>query len=680
MRANFFELPQSGVMGTLDPATIEGTLGGMLDLAQLSNKVPEEPGVFVFKVRRPVVTIAPTENLRTNDDPIAFTITFDEPVSGFTLADLSATGGTLGALTTVTAGTVYMVNVVPAADGNVALTVALNAATNSAGNGNLAVTRTVISDKTPPQVVSITPSGTTVHTVNVPFTVTFNEAVAGIGINDFTSSNGSPISVTGTGITRVVTVASAQDGAMTLTVVPVGIFDIAGNTLGTTGPMTASVTVDTTGPNLIVNAPIEITNAATPVTVSFDFSSPVTGFTATDVAVSRGTRGTLVTVNPSQYTMDVTPTGTGLVRISVPFGAAVDADGLSNYAAADAFIYDTVDPTVVVSATASSFSEPTPVIFTFSEPIIGFDAADITVTGGSAGAPALVAGTTATWRAVITPSADPVTVSVVTGLGVTVTDIAGNVLASSNTLTLDFDDDATLSPLTMVATVANVPATEPVTGPFVVTFTFAGPATGFSAADIIVVNGSDSGFTIDDPNSYSTTITPGGVGLVTVRVAANAATVGGAGNESATLSINHRPNGPRPTFRMDPSTSRAGQSVTVTVTFDEPVTGFDLSGVTVTGGTASMLTAIAFSNDTTYEIVIALDPRPNTSAVLTLQAGAADGANARDSQAASFNLLRASSSGGSRSQSCGLGSGISFLLLSLMFGLSLHSGGWRKPR
>jgi hypothetical protein len=57
---------------------------------------------------------------------------------------------------------------------------------------------------------------------------------------------------------------------------------------------------------------------------TFSFSEGVTGFDATDVTVTNGTKGTFSTINSSTYTLEVTPTSNsnGTMNVSVASGAA----------------------------------------------------------------------------------------------------------------------------------------------------------------------------------------------------------------------------------------------------------------------------------------------------------------------------------------------------------------------
>ena len=74
-------------------------------------------------------------------------------------------------------------------------------------------------------------------------------------------------------------------------------------------------------------------------------------------------------------------------------------------------------------------------------------------------------------------------------------------------------------------------ASEPVSGPFLITVTFSEPVTGFELQDLVVGNGRASELQ-GNQASYTATVTPTASGAVTVDIATGAAE-DSAGNPSA---------------------------------------------------------------------------------------------------------------------------------------------------
>lgn len=129
-----------------------------------------------------------------------------------------------------------------------------------------------------------------------------------------------------------------------------------------------------------------------PVTFTFSLSEPVSDFTAEEVSVTGGSRGAL-TALPGDlgFTMTVVPTAgvqNGTIAIELLAGAFTDVAG--NALAIDGRAtqaFDTARPTVTITDDAATVvNRPVVFRFVFSEPVTGFAANDVTVTGGTRGA------------------------------------------------------------------------------------------------------------------------------------------------------------------------------------------------------------------------------------------------------------------------------------------------------
>ncbi|MDM8350409.1 tandem-95 repeat protein, partial [Pseudomonas sp. sp1636] len=143
-----------------------------------------------------------------------------------------------------------------------------------------------------------------------------------------------------------------------------------------------------------------------PVTFTFTFTEAVTGFSADDISVSNGSKGTFTSVDGQTYSLVVTPAGnsTGNITVNVPAGAATDSAGNPTLAAQAQQAIDTVAPSVVISTNDSNLSvgEATTLTFTFSEAVTGFTASDINPSGGTISNLVQSAGNPAIWTATFT--------------------------------------------------------------------------------------------------------------------------------------------------------------------------------------------------------------------------------------------------------------------------------------
>jgi ELWxxDGT repeat protein len=234
--------------------------------------------------------------------------------------------------------------------------------------------------------------------------------------------------------------------------------DVAGNPSPPSAPL--ALTIDTVRPTVTINqasGQADPTNTS-PVVFAVTFSKPVTGFDETDVSLSGTVGGTLaatVAGSGTDYTVTVTGmTGDGTVIASIPAGAAVDVAGNSSTAATstdDSVRFDVVAPTATIDQAAGQ-ADPInagPILFTvtFSEPVTGFDATDVSFAGSTnpGSLVASVSGSGADYTVSVTgvSGAQTVVASIPAGAAL---DFAGNASAAStsNDNAVTFNDIGTL--------------------------------------------------------------------------------------------------------------------------------------------------------------------------------------------------------------------------------------------
>lgn len=245
---------------------------------------------------------------------------------------------------------------------------------------------------------------------------------------------------------------------------------------------------------------------------------------------------------------------------------------------------DTIAPTVQ-SATAPT---STTVRVTFNESMLNNTAlrtaSNYTFSGGgaalTASAVTVVSGTVVdlTVNQMTKNSSYTVTVST------NVSDLSGNAL-SSGARTASFTGAATAVTATLATTVsASVTKVTPL--PF--TATFSAAVTGFVAADLTLTNATVSNFS-GSGASYSFNLVPSGQGTVAVSIPANAASDGFGNNNGAGAQISKTFDSVKPvaTFATTATEPTATSPIPFTVTFQEDVTGFVVSDLSVVNGTAS---------------------------------------------------------------------------------------------
>ncbi|PLX10180.1 MAG: hypothetical protein C0597_17230 [Marinilabiliales bacterium] len=396
----------------------------------------------------PTTSISTLVSDPTNLDPIAFTISFSEEVTGFDHTDISLTNGTTSGVTT-SDNIDFDFDVTPTLDGDVIINANSGVATDLAGNDNIAaIADTIKYDQTNPIILisSLEPDPTN---TNIEFTVTFSEQVTGFVSGDITVGNGNVSNFTEStaGIEYDVVVTPTTDGEVTV--------DIAGgvaNDLACNGNIVASqfsVTYDITNPNVTLTATEpDPTNSSFTLTIEFD--EGVTDFILTDLTLENCNAGSYAEVKEDTiFTVLITPIANGTVTVDLASGKAHDYAGNANNAATQFSIeYDGTKPNVSISTLESNPTNTTPFELTiaFTEEVNHFHVEDITVGNGSAGN--FNTADSTTFTADITPTGSGlVTVSVLSGVAF---DNAGNLNNAATQLSITYDEDApvvsTLSP------------------------------------------------------------------------------------------------------------------------------------------------------------------------------------------------------------------------------------------
>jgi len=503
------------------------------------------------------------------------TITFDEDVTGFEMADLAISNATPSNFSG--SGTTYTVTITPTVDGSVTVEVPENVAEDAATNGNEASDVFDITfDATRPIPVI---TSTAADPTNVPFdvTITFSEDVFNFIMADLDVENGTASNFAGSGSVYTVTITPTADGAVNVSVPEAVAEDSATNPNEASN--TFSVGYDATNPMVTIttDAPQDPTNLAS-FTTTFTFSEDVIGFDTSDITVTNGVLSDFDATNAPVYTATITPSADGLITIDVAAAAAQDAATNTNPAAQFTIESDQTIPTGTIT---SSVPDPANAAFqvtiTFSEPVNGFTIDDINVGNGTASD---LSGTGTVFTATITPTANG-------GVNVfipaaSVEDAATNPNDFIGEFFVDFDGT---NPMVTITTDAPQDPTN--LASFTTTFTFSEDVIGFDTSDITVTNGVLSDFDATNAPVYTATITPSADGLITIDVAA-AAAQDAATNTNPAAQFTILSDQTVPTVTVQSSVpDPANAAFQVTITFSEPVNGFTIDDIDVGNGTAS---------------------------------------------------------------------------------------------
>jgi hypothetical protein len=386
--------------GTLRNAT--GT-----DAVLMLNNVASLTGVLVDGVV-PTATVTTTAANPSSTSLLPITFTFSEPVTGLTAAGITVTNGTKGTLSG--SGTTYTLNVTATASGPVTVLVSAGAAQDAAGNPNAASSTLSVTYTPPPvSITSFTPTsgaaGTDVVITGTGFNGATSVTINNVAVASYTVDSNTQITATvsasnTTGLIRVTAPAGSGVSSTNFIVGPAitGVTATGNNTFRAGQTLTffvafsQAVTVSTTG--------------GTP-TVALTVGSTVRNLPYFSGSGTTALQFRYVIVAGDLDTDGVTLSGTGidLNGGTIRNSSAVNADlDFNNVVDTSGLLVDAVAPTVTISSTAASptSTSPIPVTITFSEPVTGFVATDITVTNGTKGT---LSGSGTTYTINITPTA-----------------------------------------------------------------------------------------------------------------------------------------------------------------------------------------------------------------------------------------------------------------------------------
>ncbi len=533
------------------------------------------------------------------------TVTFNKPVTGFILSDLTVINGTVSGLAT-SDNITYNFMLTPGTDGLVTVGLAEGQVTDAAGNTNIAAAGLNLQyDATAPGV-TITTSATSPVNKAFPVTVRFSEEVTGFDATDVRVTNG-VISGFSTvdAMNYTLAVTPAVNGVVTVDV-PGGIAaDAAGNP--NTAAATLSCTFDVTRPGATIS-----TTAVSPVNTAFTatvtFTESVTGFTLSGIMADNAALSSLTTSDNRIYTFLVTPASDGDVRINVPADAGRDAAGNGNTPATELRIRFTASKPAVTIADGGVVyvNAPFQLSIQFSTAVTGFDVTDIRATNATLSN--LSTTDNISYQVTVTPVTDgPLTVNVPANGA---NDMAGNGNTASNTVSRTYD--ATRPSVTLQvgqATGSN----------YTVTATYSESVTGLTASGISVTNGVVSAVQHTGGSTWTFVLTALAEGNASVRIQAGAA-VDAAGNtntESAEATVFHSNGAPAVTV-TSAAAGTVNNAFPVVFTFSKPVNGFAAGDVEITNGTLQNLTA---SGDRNYTANII--PARDGEVRLFVRAGAA---------------------------------------------------------
>jgi len=483
--------PASGFEGTL---TVDVNAGIATDAAANPNSAAVQ-NVQTVDTLRPTASIVVADADLTVGETSTVTITFSEAVTGFSNADLdlSLANGTLSPVSSSDGGRTWTATLAPTAginDATNVITLDNAGITDIAGNAGLGTTTsnnyTIDTIDALGPTVSIVVDDTALNIGETSMvTITFSEEVTGFTVTDLAVGNGTLSGLTtADNITWTAILSplpNIEDGTNVITLTNGSVTDLASNpNSGTTD--SNNYAIDTKAPAVPTVNPL-ITNVTTPTisgTATVDAGETLT-VTVNSVTYSVGDGN--LSLSGTDWTLAI-PVGNVLGAGTYPVTATVtDAAGnATNDATVNELTIDTIAPTVTITddepGVGNIAGGTITYTFSFSEAVTGFDAADITVAGGSKGA--FTTLDSSHYTLVVTPAAGvegTVTVDVSAGVAF---DLAGNPNGAAVQSVQSIDTIRPTATISIDDTALKIGDTATVT----ITFSEAVNITGFTNADL----------------------------------------------------------------------------------------------------------------------------------------------------------------------------------------------------
>ena len=581
---------------------------GIADLAGNAGSGTTNSNNYTIDTVAPTATIIIADNALKIGETSLVTITFSEAVTGFTNADLTIANGTLSAVSSSDGGITWTATFTPTTsitDATNLITLDNSGVQNPSGNAGSGTT-----DSNNYSIDTVRPTATIVvadtalgvgQTSLVTFT--FSEAVTGFTNADLTVANGtlSAVSSSDGGITWTATytpAAGITDTTNLITLDNTGIADLAGNAgSGTTD--SNNYAVDSQRPTATIVMSDSSLRPGETSLVIITFSEAVTGFDNADLSIANGTLSAVsssdggitwtATFTPNIGVTDLTNlivlNNTGISDLAGNTGTGTTSS--ANYQVQT----EVPTATIVIAAPSLKAGETSLVTITFSEAVSGFTNADLSIANGTLSAVSSSDGGI-TWTATFTPGSNVTdATNLITLDNSGVTNGSGNAgVGGTDSNNYSIDTQLPTATITVADNQLGIGQTT------TVTIAFSEVVSGFDLSDLSVANGVLSNLmSADGGKTWTATLTPtAAVTDATNLIVLDTSQVNDlAGNAGASIAIsnNYGVDADRPTATITVSNPNltVGQTSTVTFTFSEKVTGFDLSDLSVANGVLSNL-------------------------------------------------------------------------------------------
>ncbi|MBI9104916.1 MAG: hypothetical protein JEY99_21040 [Spirochaetales bacterium] len=479
----------------------------------------------------PTVLLASEIPSITNAAPIPVTMTFNEPVVGFSTSMLTVTNANAENLITED-NIIFTFNLTnPSSEGVISVYLPSGKVPDIAGNLNAASTLLSFNyDSTSPEVSIESDNGSPTNIHPIPITITFSEEVSGFDESDIVISpigasiNNFDDSANPIFTAEINTGETAMD--VTLNISSDAGTDTAGNgSYALSTPITISY--DDSIPTVEISSSAAPNTSLITIPLIFTFSEEMVSstFIIDDITVSSGTIENINTSDNITFTADLYNPTEGVVSVYLPSNKVLISSGTGNNASNHfTFICDRTAPTVLIQASDYVGTAIFPITVIFSEEVTGFDESDIDIADDSGTYSASVSSFESSnnirYNIEITATGGPleITIDIPAGAAADLTSNDSSALATETVV--GFNDDY---PTT---TISSENGHYVKVNPIPIEITFSEQMDNFEVGDITPLNCSISNFqTTADPTIYTVDVTfPENPSVSSIEIASGIAT------------------------------------------------------------------------------------------------------------------------------------------------------------
>ena len=321
------------------------------------NVTLESPGfgqahITAYQIRNISSDPAPSVSLATASEtvsgPYTVDVTFSEDVTDLTDSDFVVTNGTAsGVSPAIGPAANYTVTITPDASGFVTVNLPAETVQDTTLNDN-SMSNTLSSLFVPAGAEQATPTLSTTAAEPVLndyiVDVVFDEDVSGLDAADFTVVGGTASDVlpaTGPASVYTVTITPTVEGSVDVTLPADSTLDTDDNLPNLASNTLSIQFIPPSIPTPTLSNPTTGSVVSGSYSIDISFSEEVTDLDASDFVVTNGTASNLTpAAGPAEsYTLDITPTATGLVSVFLPSGSVMDVDGEEQTNSDSRFLY-----------------------------------------------------------------------------------------------------------------------------------------------------------------------------------------------------------------------------------------------------------------------------------------------------------------------------------------------------